>query len=102
MAKSTPWIGHSGRRYKRRQIRKKLPPPHQDETDRVSQLLTDSPAVTTTTRSGCAIRKPARFCQVLPLPGVLSFEGGGSVGYGETRLRFRDSCELQDSSLELE
>jgi len=63
---SPPWIGHSGKRYKRRQIQKKLLPPHQDETDHVSQLLPDSPTVTTTTtRSGRVIRKPARFCQAL-------------------------------------
>ena len=75
-------------------IQKKLPPPLQDKTDHVSQLLPDSPAITTsTTRSGHAIKKPARFRQVF-CPECLALKEGGSVGYGETRLRTGDSCKF--------
>ena len=80
MAKSTHWIGHSGSRYKRRGIRKKLLPPQQDEADHVLQLLPDLPTVTTTTGSGRAIRKPARFHRVL-CPECSALKEKGSVGY---------------------
>jgi len=53
--KSTPWIGHTGRHYKRKQVQKKLSPAEKNETDLHSAL---PPGITAaTTRSGQKVKK---------------------------------------------
>ena len=54
---STPWVGHSGRMRKRRQLHKPHKVPEEDSTNQED----NSQMAAKTTRSGRTIKKPSRF-----------------------------------------
>ena len=55
IANSKPWIGHSGKLHRRRQINR-----HRIQEQDDSDMTVKSPVPPVTTRSGCEVKRPSR------------------------------------------
>ena len=96
LAKTEPWLGQSGKLRKRRVVRKQKP--HVEE----SPVEQDQAGVTSTTRRGREVRKPARFRTIrCDSRGRLSSKVGGSCKdqVEISEMLSRETAESRESDL---
>ena len=105
MAEATPWVGHSGRLNKRRQVRRRKPKVATQQEGTVddspeaatTDLTHSKSSTTTTTRSGRQVRLPARFREHGKLhPGSALKKGGSCKVINDSSIRSR--TELRGES----
>jgi len=80
METAIPWVGHSGKLRKRRQIHRQNKQPATDSQPNMEASSEErTPGSVTVTRRGRRVNKPARF-QFVNSPGTVPKKGGGSCG----------------------
>ena len=98
MAEATPWVGHSGRLNKRRQVRRREPKVATQQEGTVddspeattTDLTHSKSSTTTTTRSGRQVRLPARFREHGKLhPGSALKKGGSCKMINDSSIQSR-------------